>query len=246
MKPTKETFLENVKDHKMEILNDSGIYRTIRFGEPDTYCRHFFLTTWDGHLTISGDMGTYTFERTHDMFKFFNGKYINPSYWSEKLRAGAHRHWEIAEEFDAEALKEIVFEEFNDYWSPSDIEEDLNLYSEGYEGYDDLVEKKEEMKEEMLECKEELQWTLDNINNIQQAYGELDNFECNGFKFHPDFFIDGFSPTKYTYHYLWCCYAIQWGIGVYNEYKEEITKEATDKLIKTCDEFVKEILGDKK
>lgn len=84
----KHEFLEHVKNHQMIIKNDNGIYRHILFKRPNTIDRYFNITTWDGHLCISGDMGTFVFRRLTDMFDFFRGEGINRGYWSEKLEAG--------------------------------------------------------------------------------------------------------------------------------------------------------------
>ena len=106
----KETFLNDIKYHSMEILNKNGIYRTIKFSRNGSNVYHFYLTTWDGHLNISGDMGSYTFARTNDMFKFFvderDDLIINPSYWGEKLQCGRGYNYELIEELDPEELEE--------------------------------------------------------------------------------------------------------------------------------------------
>ena len=84
-------FLRDVRDHKMIIELDQGVHRSIRFGRPGSSAYHFRLNTWPGHLAISGDMGSYVFSRTADMFEFFRDSAmtgrINPGYWHEKADA---------------------------------------------------------------------------------------------------------------------------------------------------------------
>ena len=87
---TPDTFLQDVAQHQIHVIRDDGVYRHVRFKRPDTYCSHFDLITWPGHLCYTGDMGTYVFTRLRDMFDFFrrpdNEKWhrIDRRYWAEK------------------------------------------------------------------------------------------------------------------------------------------------------------------
>ncbi len=87
----KTRFLKEVKNHKMTILKDDGVYRHIRFKQKESSNCFFDLITYPGHLVISGDMGDYIFARNHDMFSFFSTKdnklNINLGYWTEKLKS---------------------------------------------------------------------------------------------------------------------------------------------------------------
>lgn len=84
---TVESFKRDTAKFKLTILHDDGVYRHLRIGDPETFCQAFQITTWPGHLEYSGDMGDYVFSRLDDMFRFFRGDSINPSYWAEKLQA---------------------------------------------------------------------------------------------------------------------------------------------------------------
>lgn len=119
-------------EHVMTVLRDDGLYRHLRFSKPNTGSYRFDLLTWPGYLTITGDMGCYTFTRLPDMFEFFIG-YINTDYWAEKIadggRASVKTHdedqfkawliqdfWEGSRDMDAtearlwwEALRSDVF-----------------------------------------------------------------------------------------------------------------------------------------
>jgi hypothetical protein len=85
----KVRFLENVKDHSMDVELDSGVFRSIKFSRNNSSVCYFRITTWPGHLCISGDMGTYVFARLNDMFEFFRGDEltVNVGYWTEKLQS---------------------------------------------------------------------------------------------------------------------------------------------------------------
>lgn len=84
----KEDFLNMVKEHEMRVLLDSGVHRCVRFAKPGGRIENSFtLTTWPGHLCISGDRGTWVFARVHDMFEFFRGDGISAGYWAEKIVA---------------------------------------------------------------------------------------------------------------------------------------------------------------
>lgn len=89
---TEEGFLEDIKNHKLNILKDDGLYRHLVFKRPCTNCCRFDIVTYPGYLVISGDMGCQVFSRLTDMFEFFRtddrdfnknrsgGLRINPSY----------------------------------------------------------------------------------------------------------------------------------------------------------------------
>lgn len=83
----KAFFINDMKNHKMEILKDDGFYRHLKFKEQGTINHMFEIVTWPGNLCITGDMGCYTFERLTDMFVFFrrDDMSIKDCYWSEKL-----------------------------------------------------------------------------------------------------------------------------------------------------------------
>ena len=59
MEVTKESFLKNVKAHKMHVLKDDGVYRHVKFKNPETGNRWFEIVTWPNCLCIGGDMGNY-------------------------------------------------------------------------------------------------------------------------------------------------------------------------------------------
>ncbi len=195
-KCSKTRFLEDVKGHKMTILKDDGLYRHITFSKGSTD-QWFEIITWEGNLVIGGDMGSYHFNRITDMFQFFvkegisfKSKYaINPSYWGEKLQNNGHY-----EEFCHDKFKEVVQDSLKDF-----------------------VSNNKPNKEEMLDINEKLEDLLSaeteehaylGIRDFPSEYAIFERYGCDL----PDF-------RDYTYRYIWCCYAIVWGILQYNKLK---------------------------
>lgn len=114
--------LGDVKNHRMTVLKDEGLYRHVRFGKPNgSSIYRFDLVTWPGHLVITGDLQDYHFARLPDMFQFFRSNpdrpRINAHYWAEKL-VGHHQKYE---DFDFDRFKEAVVEHF--MWSRDSIPE---------------------------------------------------------------------------------------------------------------------------
>jgi hypothetical protein len=86
----RQLFEASTARHEMRVFHDDGLYRHVRFAQPGPHSWNYLydLVTWPGHLSISGDLESFTFRRTADMFGFFaSGQGINPHYWGEKLVA---------------------------------------------------------------------------------------------------------------------------------------------------------------
>lgn len=115
------TFNSNTDKHQMTVLLDEGLYRHLRFKDPHSPFYWFDLITWPGFLTVTGDMGTYTFARLRDMFEFFTG-YINSDYWAEKLQNGTSGGRQQVKDHDAELFRKWALE---DFWKASREEEPL-------------------------------------------------------------------------------------------------------------------------
>lgn len=108
---TAERFLKDVAEHEMTIHLDQGLYRHVRFNKPDRGWHLWFeLVTWPGFLSITGDVGAYTFSRTADMFEFFRDDRsdlgVNLGYWGEKVRA-VDRNGKL-DEFSPERFRKAV------------------------------------------------------------------------------------------------------------------------------------------
>ena len=200
---TEEEFLEVVSRHEMTILRDDGESRHVRFKRPGEGAYWFDVITWPGTLCIDGDCGTYVFRRLPDMFEFFRAdrEYcermgcklaINPGYWSEKLQATSrHGH----DEFDTERFREIVKERFDDW-----VEEK-----------NPSAEAKDELWED-IESK--VLWAShDDETRARDAAHSYRN-EAHGFDLY-DFWEH--NLRSFTFHFIWCCYAIAWGVKTYDE-----------------------------
>jgi hypothetical protein len=211
--PTEQSFLKDVAEHEMHVLMDNGIYRHIRFKKPGTGCFHFDLITYPGYLVYSGDMGCYVFSRLEDMFEFFrtdrehrhmrNGETlaINLGYWSEKLRAvDSCMKKGSATEMDEDRVKVVINEYrvgwMRDYRHELDKDERRDLWeSVQYEVLD------KDGPDEMLRAAHE----------FSERHGGM-TFQFD------DIWEHNFE--RFTYHFVWCCYALAWGIQKYDEYPE--------------------------
>ena len=80
-------FAKNTANHNVEIHQDDGLYRHLKCTNNGSQVYRFDLITWPGHLTITGDMGCYTWARVPDMFAFVRGSIKSTSYFTEKLKA---------------------------------------------------------------------------------------------------------------------------------------------------------------
>lgn len=109
-----ERFRIETAEHELTILHDAPPLRHLKFRRPGTGIYGFDIITWPGHLCYTGDMGTYVFSRLLDMFEFFRGERINPSYWQEKALA-VDRTAGI-KKFSPERFKERILE-----WAEEDL-----------------------------------------------------------------------------------------------------------------------------
>jgi hypothetical protein len=64
-------FMRNTAHHNVIIERDEGVYRHLIFKAPGTNSYRFDIITWPGYLTVTGDMGTWTFSRERDMITQF-------------------------------------------------------------------------------------------------------------------------------------------------------------------------------
>jgi hypothetical protein len=213
--PTQLEFLEHVKNHELAVLFESpdGDYRHIRLRQPSSGNQYFDLITWPGHLCYTGDMGTYVFTRLRDMFEFFRDKgegelKINPGYWDEKV-LGDSRYGKGCEEWSDEKFKKVVTDRWEEHFGETKPEEpDPDDSDEG-----DL----EAYHQELKEWARQKQWAMDEIEEEIFCCDDLEHegfraanaFDSQGLTF-DDLWDNNFM--EYTYHYIWACYAIVWGI----------------------------------
>lgn len=191
MKPTekevRERFEKEVAKHVMTVKHEAGLYRHIRFAEPGTGAYAFSILTWPGSLCIDGDMGTYTFERIEDMFEFFRRPEgdlsINPQYWAEKVTA-ADKVSGI-QEYDPDVFRRKIADWLDELHASADVR--------------DAVEA------------EVLPRAEDGEGPARAAVESFQHDDEEGGVFE---FCDFWETNLKVYgqHFLWCLYAIVWGV----------------------------------
>ncbi|MDO8415532.1 MAG: hypothetical protein Q7S87_04910 [Agitococcus sp.] len=206
---TQEEFLKNVAKHQMHILRNDGLYRHVRFKREGTMCMHFDLVTWPGYLAYSGDMGCFVFSRIEDMFEFFradrkHGKddgnlKINLGYWSEKLQAvDGNRNGGCAKEFSEDTFTRIIHE-----WRISWIKEYRDKLTKGQRRelwdfvQEQVIAKAEEGGHAAYSAAYEFEYT---VNDLSFQFHDFWDHNCD----------------EYTHRFIWCCYALAWGIKQYD------------------------------
>ncbi len=216
-----EAFKLNTANHEMTVLKDDGTYRHLSFKMKGSRNYQFDLVTWPGHLCYCGDMGDYLFERLEDMFEFFrckNGDFpkIYPTYWQEKLQAPKP---DTVKEYDRDSYEKVA----------------KNSLEQFLDNNDDVDHQavREQFEDEILESSDEYSGDIAVFEGIR-AMSEFNVFPKTppprGKVLRPvypfqDFWEYGESIRKHTYHYLWACFAIQWGI---QQYDKKTSKENHD------------------
>jgi len=195
--PVAARFARDVANHQMEIRHEDGLYRHIVFKQTDTMNMMFSLTTTPGRLIYAGDMGCFVFQRLEDMFAFFRRRkpveQPNFGYWAEKIVAA-----------DREGVKKPSVDKFRE-----------NLKSYDTSG---LTTEEEEAVSEFIEeaCNEY------ETDGPQCAFRSVYDFSLDTEGNREQFFTDFFEheDTDYTFRFEWACYAIQFGIAMYDESKK--------------------------
>jgi hypothetical protein len=199
MTEIKDRFLSCVTEHEMNILSESGMFRQITFKKPTSYNYHFHITTWPGYLAISGDAGCYVFARLSDMFEFFRGDHINPSYWSEKLQAVDQNCG--YKEFSDKLFHEAIKSDFDEWQFEGDEEEAIESRKNAWAAIQESDISDDETPD-----------------SIEDAVRRAMDYKCpvSGNTF-GDFWDHNLQD--YTFRFLWCCHAIQWAITKYDAAK---------------------------
>lgn len=151
----------------------------------------FDLVTWPGFLTICGDIGTYTFCRTTDMFEFFEGGggRVNLGYWAEKLKGG--NTWHEPTVYNHERFAEEVRQWVDETCENGDV---------------DRVSLTAAVNERLLH--DDDGWNHDERLAIESAM----SFEFNGLRIHEPY---EWSLREYDGGFVTCCHAIVFGISAY-------------------------------
>lgn len=197
--PSPEQFAKDVADWKMEVLNENGLYRHLRFRMASGGFRWFDIVTWPGKLVITGDCETFTFARLEDMFDFFRqgGTRINPGYWQEKICDGRDR----ARGFDWDRFCMEALENFD---SVTRGETDIAL----------LTAAREDLENELDDAAPD-KWSAVQLLReyaYRASYDQPPYFQFDLSDSPPD-------GEGWDFHYIWCCRAIAWAIEQYDKSK---------------------------
>lgn len=189
----KERFEADVAEHQAILMHDDGSYRHLRCQKPGTWMYGFDIVTWPGYLAIVGDNGDYMFSRIPDMFDFFESKTgrINPDYWAQKLQGPGHD--------TARCYSPDLFEKRVQEWLETTIE--------GFDGEDPDRAK-------FLRLAVQNDILFHEYHNEHEAHELLSNFQAEGVTIHDHYEWD---LREFDQRFLWCCYAIVWGIEQYRE-----------------------------
>lgn len=199
----KTDFLRDVSEHVMEMVIDTGVHRHIVFHNPGSSIYKFEILTWPGSLCITGDCGTYVFSRVPDMFCFFrrDGEAdtlpINPDYWQQKLDSVDRSSGYL--EFDPVHFQEMIKREFDDFFESND---DLVHYKDGLW---------QAIQDDVLCCFDDEFSAYQAVRDFHYIVGDED--------FYLHYLLDEGLCQKNTDRFLWCLYAIVWGIKKYDERK---------------------------
>ncbi len=220
-RPTPEIFLNDVAGHQMTINLRDGIYRHIRFQNPSHgWCMGFDIVTWPGSLTISGDMGTWTFSRVPDMFNFFRSGVplrINESYWAEKLQHGVHGGSDGAKVYDDEEFERRLLKQLSNYFT--------------FDGAD-LEEVTRAVRDDVLRVDgryDRLRAAADFEFRFADGRKDSEHYNCHDRRGEGYFSFDACelpSGMRYSYQFVWCLYAIVWAIRKWDFGAESLAQGA--------------------
>lgn len=202
-----QQFLRDVENHSLEILHDQGLYRHLRFNSADVTANYFEIMTWENHLSLTGEAGSFVFSAKKDMFAFFRrgdgGITINPAYCSDKLisidQNIKFRHFDPQKFIDQVTLQFILWSDQNN----------------------DLAEPTIKAVWDEIETK-----VIAAVAEGQaQAYQAVKNFQHDAFQFE-----ELLEVNTYTHNakYLWCLYAICWGIQQYDNKQQFGNNQKSD------------------
>jgi hypothetical protein len=201
MKPTEETFLKDVSKHEMTVIRDDGVHRHLHFAIPGNGNMHFDIVTYPHYLVYSGDMGCYVFSRLKDMFEFFRTR-----------PAGESTSLHINEFYWGEKLEAVDKPDGYREYSPELLEAYVKEWLDEVEADEEL---RESVREEVLSC------TQDGEHAARDA---LTSFEHERHRPFQDSWECNFD--EYTLRFVWCCYALSWGIRQYDVAKSAVSVAA--------------------
>lgn len=196
---TKERFIRDIKNHKMEVLLDNGLYRHLKFSD-GTVNMAFNIITVPGRLWYCGDMGSYTFCRLVDMFELFRsskpgGPHINPSYLAQKVESIDR---DGIDDYSPGETKSLVLEHCRDNeWPQEAIDALINEIGFSEDPSDVIVQ----------------------LGNFEYEFEGDEERDMEAFTLGDECYE--FICREYTFRFLWCCCAVVWGIDQYDKHKAQ-------------------------
>jgi hypothetical protein len=224
-----QKFARDVENHELTILHDDGLYRHLRFKQPDNSFFWFDLVTWPGVLAIRGDMHNQMFSRLRDMFSFFRNQRANYGYWAEKTPDYGRSVREHSPELVRQQIEEHLVEhakELDHRQAQYALDHARWTRTPRLERWPYRSEPREPVLPKTLKELRELVKTYDENGELEHPDGtrallrELERLDVVSDVWEWD-------TSDWTYHYQWACHAIPWGVHQYDVAK---SREATATL----------------
>lgn len=195
-----ERFLNDTKNHRMQVIQDNGLHRHLRFSAPNTNILYYNITTFPGYLVFTGNAGSYTFSRLRDMFEFHRSSEgcntIDYNYWMEKAESVDKRSGK--ETFSEEMFRDALRIQFRDWH------------------FEDFAQ----MKRAWAQVKQEL-W---DIYSLDEALNMTSQYQCDETC---NTFVDIWDSrlTEVPFSFRWICWAIRYAIRDYDLGGDKFTRQ---------------------
>jgi hypothetical protein len=239
-------FASDTASHQMTVLHDEGLYRHLKFMNPEHgSIGSFQLITWPYNLVVkAGWTFHFDIDATEDMFDLFRrtaltGR-INPGYWSEKVRAGRDE----VEGYDPDLLKWEIASTIAQWMRDDlDIRVDKRAKELGFTPKEIQTrpgirkELARQVRAEWRNANRQLREAVEghffsdmadyNIEYEAEAHRALYDFSYRpdgDTGEYPHYFADWHEwPLKgYTPGFLHCCHAIRHGIDLYDAARKQV------------------------
>jgi hypothetical protein len=197
-KDAAQRFARETAKHQMTVMQDGGLYRTLRFANSDSSLYWYEITTTPGQLVFSGDGDSFVFRLAPDMFDMFRSSYqggdLNIGYWAERCRTSN------AKSYSRELFAQYVEKQVADAepYYPG-LREDVEC--EVFEN--DNVDR----EPDAVRAAATYAYFLDHDKNPERR---------PAFCFH---YVHDWDLQDYDWWFLFACHAIRAGIGQYDAAK---------------------------
>lgn len=196
----RDRFFKDSEAHELRIILDNGLYRHLRFRAKTSIVYWFDVITWPGCLCIHGDMGTFTFSCIEDMFQFFRTQPEAEGKPADELGINpgywAEKLVSIDKsghtEFDKELFQQRIIEEIR---NSGELGRARILREARDKIFIDLEDGEHVAMDALLRFKSSTKYSFSDI---------WDWGPCH----------------RYTFRFLWCLWAIVYGIRQYDAVKK--------------------------